>query len=68
MVGDDGGTGECLVDLHGRAAGVGEDVADAAALKSLDEDVGALAGIGGAPRPERGGRGSRHRQRGGWRR
>jgi hypothetical protein len=69
VVRDDGGAGESLVDLHGRAAGVGEDVADAAALEGLDEDVGAFAGLGGAPRTERGGGGSPgQRRRGGRRR
>lgn len=42
VVGDGGGAGEGLVDLHGGAAGVGEDVGDALALEGLDEDVGAL--------------------------
>jgi hypothetical protein len=46
------------VDLHGCAIGVGEGVVDAATLKGLDEYV-ALAGLGGVPRSEWGGRGSR---------
>lgn len=62
VVGDEWRACQRLVDLHGRAAGVGEDVGDAAALEGLDEDVGALAGLGWAPWPERGGgRGGRGR-------
>lgn len=31
------------MDLHGRAAGVSEDIGDALALESLDEDIGAFS-------------------------
>ncbi|PON72130.1 hypothetical protein TorRG33x02_252500 [Trema orientale] len=47
-VADDVGAGERLVNLHGRAAGVGEHVGDALALEGLDEDIGALPGLVGA--------------------
>lgn len=36
------GAGERLMDLHRRAAGVGEDVRDALALQRLHEDVAAF--------------------------
>jgi hypothetical protein len=64
VVGDEGRARERLVDLHGCAAGVGEDVADTAALEGLDEDVSALAGLGWAPWPERGCRRGSRRRRG----
>jgi hypothetical protein len=44
VAGQDGadlGLGERLVDLHARAAGVGEDDFDAVAFEGLDEDVAA---------------------------
>lgn len=42
-VADDVGAREGLVNLHRRAARVGEDVGDALALEGFDEDVGAFA-------------------------
>lgn len=45
---DDVGAGEGLVDLHGGAARVSEDVGDALALQGLHEDIGAFAGLVGA--------------------
>ena len=62
VVGDDRGARQRLVDLHGRAARVGEHVADAAPLQRLHEDVRALAGLGRPPRPERRGRRRRGRR------
>ena len=46
-VADHGGARQRLVDLHRRAAGIGEDGGHALALERLDEDVGALAGLAG---------------------
>ena len=37
-----GGAGERLMELHARAAGIGEDDFDALAFEALDEDVAAL--------------------------
>jgi len=53
-VADGGGARERLVDLHGRATGVGKNVSDALALKRLHEDVGALAGLLEAEAREKG--------------
>ena len=47
-VADGGGARERLVDLHRRAAGVGEDVRHALPLQRLHEDVRALARLVGA--------------------
>lgn len=35
------------MDLHGRAAGVRENIGDALSFESLDEDIGALSGFVG---------------------
>ena len=42
-VANGGGARERLVDLHRRAAWVGEDVCDAFAFEGFDEDVGAFS-------------------------
>lgn len=44
-VADGGGARERLVDLHRRAAGVGEDCVDALPFEGLNEDIGPLAGL-----------------------
>lgn len=47
-VADGVGASEGLVDLHGRASGVGEYVGDAHALQGFHQDVRAFSGLVGA--------------------
>ena len=44
-ISDDLRPGQSLMDLHGCAARVGEDVGDTFALESFDEDIGTFSGL-----------------------